>query len=64
LGDIPILGNLFRSKSFTRSKSELLVLVTPHIVKALNPDQVPAGPKFPKGFLPPAASETPKPPAK
>jgi len=64
LGDIPILGNLFRSKSFSKSKSELLVLVTPHIVKPLNPDQVPAGPKFPKEFLPPATSETPKPPAK
>ncbi len=64
LGDIPILGNLFRSRSFSKSKSELLVLVTPHVVKPLNPEQVPAGPKFPREFMPPAGSETPKPPAK
>jgi pilus assembly protein CpaC len=32
IGDIPILGNLFRSRSVNRSNSELLVLVTPRIV--------------------------------
>ena len=32
IGDIPILGLLFRSKSISRSNSELVVLVTPHIV--------------------------------
>ncbi|HEV2383042.1 MAG TPA: type II and III secretion system protein family protein [Terriglobia bacterium] len=32
IGDIPILGQLFRSKSVQKSRSELLVLVTPHIV--------------------------------
>jgi len=32
IGDIPILGNLFRSHSMNRSNSELLVLVTPRIV--------------------------------
>ena len=32
IGDIPILGNLFRSHSINRSNSELLVLVTPRIV--------------------------------
>jgi pilus assembly protein CpaC len=32
IGDIPILGNLFRSKSISRSNSELVVLVTPHVV--------------------------------
>lgn len=33
LGDIPILGALFRSKSFKRSETELIVLVTPRIVR-------------------------------
>ena len=33
LGDIPILGYLFRSKSNTASKSELLIFVTPRILK-------------------------------
>jgi pilus assembly protein CpaC len=32
LGDIPILGQLFRSSSFQQSQTELLVLVTPHLV--------------------------------
>src|SRR5579863_1527588 len=32
IGDIPILGNLFRSRSISRSNSELVVLVTPRIV--------------------------------
>ncbi|MBL7645345.1 MAG: type II secretion system secretin GspD [Candidatus Hydrogenedentes bacterium] len=33
LGDAPVLGWLFRSKKDTRQKSNLVVLVTPHIVK-------------------------------
>ena len=33
LGDIPILGALFRSNSFTQKKTDLLIAVTPHIVK-------------------------------
>ncbi len=33
LGDIPVLGALFRSKGNTRQKSNLVVLITPHIVK-------------------------------
>jgi pilus assembly protein CpaC len=32
LGDIPIIGQLFRSRSINRSNDELLVLVTPHII--------------------------------
>ncbi len=33
LGDIPILGNLFKSTSKEKQKTELLVFLTPHIVK-------------------------------
>jgi pilus assembly protein CpaC len=51
LGDIPVLGKLFQSKSFSKSKTELLVIVTPHVVRPLNPDQVPHGPNFPQPFL-------------
>ena len=36
LGDIPILGSLFRSKEVRNNRSELLVLVTPHIVQPLS----------------------------
>jgi pilus assembly protein CpaC len=33
LGDLPILGALFRSTSFQRNQSELVVIVTPYIVR-------------------------------
>ena len=36
LANIPILGALFRSSSFKAERSELLIVVTPHIVKPLN----------------------------
>ena len=32
LGDIPILGALFRSASYQRDQSELVVIITPHLV--------------------------------
>ena len=36
LGDVPILGALFRSDSFQRQQSELVIIVTPYIVKPVN----------------------------
>ncbi len=33
LGDIPILGNLFRSRRFQRNETELVILITPYIVE-------------------------------
>ena len=51
IGDIPVLGKLFQSKSLSKSKNELLVIVTPHIVHPSSPDQVPHGPNFPQPFL-------------
>ena len=41
LGDIPVLGPLFRSVRYTRNQTELVVLVTPRLVEAMNPGQVP-----------------------
>jgi type IV pilus assembly protein PilQ len=32
LGDIPILGNLFKNRNHTKSKAELLVFVTPKVI--------------------------------
>ncbi len=32
LGDVPVLGALFRSADFSRSQSELVIIVTPHLV--------------------------------
>jgi len=36
LGDIPILGALFRSESFLKQETELIIIVTPHLVKPLD----------------------------
>jgi len=41
LGDIPILGALFRSVRYEHSETELVVLVTPRLVEGMNPGQVP-----------------------
>ena len=37
LGDIPVLGNLFKSREFQKNKTELVIIVTPHLVKPLDP---------------------------
>lgn len=36
LGDIPILGALFRSTAFKKNETELVIIVTPHLVKPLD----------------------------
>jgi pilus assembly protein CpaC len=36
LGDIPILGALFTSSSFQKNETELIIIVTPHLVKPLD----------------------------
>jgi pilus assembly protein CpaC len=44
LGDIPILGQFFRSTSKRQNRTELLVLITPHLVKAVDtPPLLPTG---------------------
>lgn len=57
LGDVPLLGKLFQSRDFKKSKSELLVMVTPHLVKPLAAGQAPPLPQFPIPFLTPDKSE-------
>ncbi len=51
LGDIPVLGKLFRSRALDKTNAELLVTVTPRLVNALEADQLPEGPVFPIPFL-------------
>jgi pilus assembly protein CpaC len=53
LSQIPIIGNLFKSKAERQGRTELLVLITPRLVRALNPDEVPTLPTMPGRFLPP-----------
>jgi len=36
LGDIPVLGALFRSTSYQKDETELVIVVTPHLVKPLD----------------------------
>jgi len=50
LGDIPILGNFFKSKSAQKSNSELMVLCTVHRVSP-NADTPPPGPKTPQPYI-------------
>ena len=40
LGDVPILGALFRSNGFNRSETELVIVVTPYLVKPVNANQI------------------------
>jgi pilus assembly protein CpaC len=44
LGDLPVVGTLFRSVRYQRKETELVVLVTPRLVAGMNPDQVPLVP--------------------
>ncbi len=56
IGDMPVLGQLFKSVQFSKSKTELLILITPRIVKPLAPNEIPAGPQFPTPFMEPASA--------
>jgi pilus assembly protein CpaC len=40
LGSIPIIGALFRSESFIKGETELVIMVTPHLAKPINPDDI------------------------
>ena len=40
IGDVPILGNLFKSDSFKRGETELVIMVTPYLVKPVSSDQI------------------------
>jgi pilus assembly protein CpaC len=53
LSQVPIIGHLFKSKADRKERTELLVLITPRLVRALNPDEVPPLPTLPGRFLPP-----------
>jgi len=40
LGDVPILGALFRSNSFQRNETELVIVITPYLVKPVNANDI------------------------
>jgi pilus assembly protein CpaC len=51
IGDVPILGQLFRSRSVGSLNSELLVIVTPTIVDSTGPNGAPNLPQMPLSSL-------------
>jgi len=40
LGDLPVLGALFRSNGFKRNETELMIVVTPYLVRPVSPQQI------------------------
>ena len=40
LQDLPVLGALFRSRDYLNNETELVVIVTPYLVKPVNPNQL------------------------
>jgi pilus assembly protein CpaC len=54
LARLPIIGHLFQSKSVQATRNELMVLITPRLVRPLNPDEVPPLPTLQQRFLPAA----------
>ena len=60
IGDIPILGKLFRSRSTQKSDDELLVVITPHFVKPLTAEEKAKLPDMPSAFLPTVAQDKAK----
>jgi pilus assembly protein CpaC len=44
IGQLPIIGTLFRSQSFQREQTDLVIIVTPHLVRPATPSEVLATP--------------------
>jgi pilus assembly protein CpaC len=53
LGSLPIIGNLFKSKGTRSEQTELMVLITPRLVRPLDPDEIPPLPTVPDLFFRP-----------
>jgi len=63
LGDIPLLGKLFQSRSISKSNTELMILVTPEIVRPIPVGQPLPGVQMPVPFMKGVASVAPRQPA-
>lgn len=51
LGDVPVLGNFFKSRSRNRQNTELIVIVTPELVRPMPAGRAIAVPNYPLPFL-------------
>ncbi len=63
LANVPLLGKMFQSRSTKRNKTELLVLVSPEVVRPMAPGQPQPQLEFPKEFLSDGAATPPRTPA-
>ncbi len=59
IGDLPVIGKLFQSRSLNKSKDELLIVVTPRIVQPLAAGAGAPELTFPKPFLGPTVGTKP-----
>jgi pilus assembly protein CpaC len=62
IGDIPILGYLFRSQAYQKNNTELVVMITPYIVRRDSPGVTPNLPALVEPFLPAPTRTIPMPP--
>jgi len=51
MSKLPIVGPLFKSRSKRAEQTELMVLITPRLVRALDPDEVPPLPTSAQPFI-------------
>ena len=57
IGDIPILGLLFKSKAAQKNQTELVVMITPEILPNNSPGVTPNLPKLVEPYLPPIVQQ-------
>jgi len=57
IGDVPLLGKLFQSKSVTKQNTELIVIVTPELVRPIPAGQAVFELNYPTPFLKPNTSQ-------
>jgi pilus assembly protein CpaC len=62
ISEIPILGKFFQSKSVTKQNTELIVIVTPELVRPIPAGQPLPALKFTVPFLPPNTGYEPRTP--
>jgi pilus assembly protein CpaC len=62
IGDIPLLGKLFQSRSRTRTNSELMILITPELVRPIPGGAARPDIRMPLEFLPGTAAAAPRTP--
>ncbi len=62
LANLPVLGNLFKSKQLDKNNTELVVMVTPEITMPLQPGEAKPMPPMPREFMTPVTPNAANPP--